>query len=162
MIDKKIKATQAKILRLKKALAADKRFWGGEYHDGGGVRYLLPAQYIKIKDYKGGLRYVNWFNKNFPDDTAHAIFLFEWTFILFKCGKLNEAKQKLLLTLESNKFLFDVFLERDLSELTEEEVSSWEFKSLSSAFSYTYNDVEFLEFYYWVKKILKNVVDGEA
>jgi len=59
---------QNKIKKIKSALAADKKHWGGYYHDGGGLRYLPPGLYIQLEDYSGGLRYLNWFKKNFPDD----------------------------------------------------------------------------------------------
>ena len=82
MTDKQVERVRKKIEKFKKALAADKKFWGGEYHDGGGIRYIITEQYIKIQDYKGGLRYLNWFHKTFPDDGGFPVFLFEWTFIL--------------------------------------------------------------------------------
>ena len=65
MTDKQIERVKAKIEKYKKALAADKKYWGGLYHDGQGIRYLIPEQFIKIKDYKGGQRYLNWFGKEF-------------------------------------------------------------------------------------------------
>src|SRR6187431_1783636 len=113
MTDKQIERVKAKIEKYKKALAADKINWGGQYHDGQGVRYLIPEQFIKIKDYKGGLRYLNWFDKNFPDDSGYPIFLFEWTFILYKCDKLIEAEKKAHQTFFSNTYLFDKFLAKE-------------------------------------------------
>ena len=63
MTPKQIERIQNKIVKIKRALAADKRRWGGYYDDSRGLRYLAPEQYIKIRDYKGALRYFNWFNK---------------------------------------------------------------------------------------------------
>ncbi|MBK8875390.1 MAG: hypothetical protein IPN13_16320 [Bacteroidetes bacterium] len=57
-----------------------------------GIRYLAPELYIKIKDYEGGRKYLKWFDKNFPDDSGFPEFLFEATFILFKCGDLMSRK----------------------------------------------------------------------
>ena len=50
MTDKQIERVKAKIEKYKKALSADKKNWGGQYHDGRGIRYIIPEQYIKIKD----------------------------------------------------------------------------------------------------------------
>jgi hypothetical protein len=66
MTEKQAEKVKAKIEKYKTALAAEKKHWGGEYHDGQGIRYIIPEQYIKIRDYKGGQRYLNWFSKNFP------------------------------------------------------------------------------------------------
>jgi hypothetical protein len=88
MTDKQIERIKARIEKYNKALAADKIYWGGQYHDGQGIQYLIPEQFIKIRDYKGGQRYLNWFDKNFPGDGGYPIFLFERTSILFKCDKL--------------------------------------------------------------------------
>src|SRR5688572_25854441 len=107
MTDKQIERVKIKIRKLKKALADDKKHWGGEYHDGSGIRYVIPQQYIKIKDYKGGLRYLRWFDKTFSNDIGYPIFLFESTFILFKCDKLKEAEKKARKTFFSNTYLFD-------------------------------------------------------
>ncbi|HJW17411.1 MAG TPA: hypothetical protein VJ499_09825, partial [Flavisolibacter sp.] len=68
MTDKQIEQVRKKIEKYKKALSADKKYWGGYYHDGSGIRYAIPGLFIKILDYKGGLKYLNWFDKNFPDD----------------------------------------------------------------------------------------------
>jgi hypothetical protein len=62
MTDKQIEGVKARIEKYKKALAADKKYWGGQYHDGQGIRYLILKQFIKIRDYKGGQRYLNWFD----------------------------------------------------------------------------------------------------
>jgi hypothetical protein len=48
---------RTKIKRIKAELAADKKRWEGYYDDSRGLRYLLPALYLKLEDYSGGLRY---------------------------------------------------------------------------------------------------------
>ena len=156
MTDKQIERVKAKIEKYKKALAADKRYWGGEYHDGQGIRYIIPEQFIKIKDYKGGLRYLNWYDKNFPDDSGYPIFLFEWTFILFKCDKLIDAERKAYRTFFSNTYLFDKFLGKDFLQLDKNESSNWEYESLVENFNYTNRDTEFFEFASWTESILSS------
>ena len=156
MTDKQIERVKAKIEKYKKALAADKKYWGGQYHDGQGIRYIIPEQFIKIKDYKGGQRYLNWFDKNFPDDSGYPIFLFEWTFILFKCDKLIEAENKAHLTFFSNTYLFDKFLGKEPLRLDKNESSNWEFETLANGFPYSSIDTEFIEFASWTEKILNS------
>ena len=156
MTDKQIERVKAKIEKYKKALAADKKYWGGQYHDGQGIRYIIPEQFIKINDYKGGQRYLNWFDKNFPDDSGYPIFLFEWTFILFKCDKLIEAENKAHLTFFSNTYLFDKFLGKEPLRLDKNESSSWEFETLVNGFPYSSIDTEFIEFASWTEKILNS------
>jgi len=84
MTPKQVERIKTKIKRIKAELAADKKHWGGYYHGGRGLWYLPPALYVQIADYTGGLRYINWFEKHFPDDSAYAKFFFECAIILFK------------------------------------------------------------------------------
>ena len=156
MTDKQIERVRAKIQKYKKALAADKKFWGGEYHDGRGIRYIIPEQFIKIKDYKGGKRYFNWFDKNFPDDSGYPIFLFEWTFILFKCNKLIEAEKKAHQTFFSNTYLFDKFLGKKVLRIDKNENSNWQQKALVDNFPYSRIDTEFVAFASWIENILSS------
>lgn len=156
MTAKQIERVKIKIDKYKKALAADKKYWGGFYHDGQGIRYLIPEQYLKIKDYNGALRYFNWFDKNFEDDIGFPFFLFEWTFTLFKCGKLVEAEKKAHRTFFSNTYLFDKFLDREPLQVDKNESSSWEFESLVQHFTYTNKDAEFIEFGEWIEAVLQS------
>ena len=155
MTDKRIERIKLKIDKYKKALAIDKKQWGGNYHDGQGIRYIIPELYIQIKDYNSGLKYFNWFKKNFPDDSCYPIFLFEWTFVLFKNNKLNEAEKKLHHTFFSNTYLLDKFLEKEFLEFDKSESSNWEFKSMTEHFHYNKENEEFKEFAYWVSSKLQ-------
>ena len=156
MTDKQIDRVKGKIKKYKKALAADKKYWGGQYHDGQGIRYIIPEQFIKINDYKGGLRYLNWFDKNFSDDSGYPVFLFEWTFILFKCDKLIEAEKKAHHTFFSNTYLFDKFLRKEPLLLDKNESSNWEFQSLVDDLCYSSLETEFIEFAGWTEKVLSS------
>lgn len=156
MTEKQTARIKAKIDKYKKALADDKKMWGGYYHDGYGIRYLLPAEYIKLQDYKGGLRYLNWFDKNFPDDIGYPVFLFEATFILYKCNKLKEAEQKAHRTFFSNTYVFDKFLGKKSLQFDKYEGSNWEMESLVDDFPYSDNDLEFREFTSWLKPVLRS------
>jgi len=156
MTEKQIERVKVKIDKYKKALAADKRFWGGQYHDGQGIRYIISEQYLKIKDYKGALRYFNWFEKTFPDDSGYPIFLFEWTFTLFQNRKLQDAEKKAHLTFFSNTYLFDKFLGKEPLQLDKNESSNWEFESLVQHFHYSSKDTEFFAFAEWLETILQS------
>jgi len=156
MTEKQIERVKLKIAKYKKELADDKKFWGGYYHDGRGIRYVIPEQYIKICDYKGAVKYFNWFAKNFPDDTCYPIFLFEWTFSLFKCGKLVEAEKKAHRTFFSNTYLFDNFLGKEPLQLEKNESFSWESESLLKHFTYSNKNIEFTEFGEWLETVLQS------
>jgi len=106
MTPKQVERVKKKIINLKAALAADKKYWGGEYHDGRGLRYIPPQLYISIEDFSGGLRYFNWFHKNFSDDICYPDFLFEWTIVLFKTNKVKDAERKAFELFCSDKDLF--------------------------------------------------------
>ena len=155
MTEKQIDRIKLKIGKYKKALSLDKKHWGGFYHDGQGIRYVIPELYIQISDFKGGLKYFNWFDKNFPDDSCYPIFLFEWTFVLFKCDKLIEAEKKLHLTFFSNTYLLDKFLGKEFLDLDKNESSNWEFQSLTEHFHYDKNKEEFTSFAIWITEKLQ-------
>ena len=151
MTPKQQERLQNKIKKIKSALAADKKHWGGYYHDGGGLRYLPPGLYIQLEDWSGGLRYLNWFKKNFPDDAGFPEFLFQWTLILFKKGKLKEAEKKAFETFTQNTYLFDKFFGR-----TVDPIDKWEGSHLESAgfaiqhFLYSAEKEELADFAAWL------------
>src|SRR5690625_2995189 len=151
MTPKQQERIKNKIKKIKTALAADKRNWGGQYHDGSGLRYLPPQFYIQLEDFSGGLRYFNWFNKNFPDDSGFPDFLFEWTIILFKTGRLKEAEKKAFDTFCSNTYLFDKFFGRKLTK-----IEKWEGSNLQTLdfaenhFSYNSRQDNLADFSVWL------------
>jgi hypothetical protein len=110
MTERKKASLKNKIKSIKLALTEDKRKWGGQYHDGNGVRYLAPAVYIALQDYKSGMRYVNWFNKHFKDDIGYSIFFFECCLIAFMANKPEQAKAFLFKTKCENPILIPFFL----------------------------------------------------
>ncbi len=92
---------------------------------------MPPKYYLEIGDYAGGLAYLKWFDKNFPDDSGFPFFLFEWTIILFKNGQIKAAEKKALETFISNIYLLDKFFAKEFMELDIEEHSNWEGIDLS-------------------------------
>ena len=155
MTDKQIEKIKLKIDKYKKALASDKKYWGGYYHDGQGIRYLIPELYIQISDYNGALKYFQWFHKNFQDDSCHPIFLFEWTFVLYKNNLQQDAQKKLHQTFFSNTYLLDKFLGKEFLDLDKNESSNWEYQSLINHFHYDKNKTDFVDFANWIEEELQ-------
>ena len=155
MTPKQQERIKNKIKKIKAALAADKKRWGGQHHDGQGLRYCPPELYIKLNDFTGGLRYFNWFNKNFPDDSGFPDFLFEWTIILFKTGRLKEAEKKAFETFRSNTYIFDIFFNRQVTE-----IEKWEGSNLqtldfaANQFGYNSKQDNLTDFSEWLSNFI--------
>lgn len=113
LTERKKASLKNKIRSLQLALREDKRKWGGQFHDGRGIRYMAPAVYIELQDYKGGMRYVNWFNKHFKDDAAYGTFFLECCLIAFMAGKPEQAKAFLIKAKLENPVLIQFFLNRN-------------------------------------------------
>jgi hypothetical protein len=154
MTSKQAERLKAKITKIKKDLAADKRRWGGFYDDSRGLRYLPPALYLKLEDYSRANRYFNWFAKNFPDDMGYPIFLFEWTLTLFKAQKMAMAEQKAQETFRANTYLFDAFLQRPTHDRNIHEWSNWAAKELVTVLPYSKTDRELADFAKWLEAFI--------
>lgn len=155
MTPKQQERIKSKIKKIKAALAADKKYWGGEYHDGQGLRYLPPQFYLQLGDFSGGLRYFNWFNKNFPEDSCYPDFLFEWTIILFKTGRLKEAEKKAFETFRSNTYLFDNFFGRQVTKIEKWEGSNLQTQDFAdNHFYYKSKQDNLADFSEWLDKFI--------
>lgn len=155
MTPNQIERTQIKIKKIRAALAAEKRKFGC-YDDSRGMRYLPPELFIKIKDYKGGLVYLRWFKKNFPDDIGFPDFLFEWTLILFKNDKLKDAEQKAIETYFSNSYLLDKFFGREILPIKKYEYSNVSGPEFVKYFNYSSSQKELSDFSEWLKQFEKS------
>lgn len=156
MTSKQVERIKTKIKRIKAELAADKKHWGGYYHDGRGLRYLPPALYVQIVDYTGGLRYINWFRKHFPDDSAYAKFFFECAIILFKTKRLKEAERKIFKTFFTNTYVLDKFFERPIIPIEKYEMSYGEEPAYCEHFPYTHKQDELADFSKWLQEYQKS------
>jgi hypothetical protein len=96
MTPKQAERLRQKITDIRRVLAAEKRKFGC-YDDSRGLRYSPLKYYVQLGDFKGGLTYLRWFHRNFPDDAGFPDFLFEWTLILFRNGRLQDATQTALI-----------------------------------------------------------------
>ena len=155
MTPKQQERIKNKIKKVKAALSADKKHWGGQYHDGQGLRYYPPQLYIELNDFTGGLRYFNWFNKNFSDDSGYPDFLFEWTIILFKTGKLKDAEKKAFETFRSNTYLFDIFFGRQVTKIEKWEGSNLQMQDFAdNQFCYNSNQDNLTDFSKWLDNFI--------
>lgn len=153
MTPKQVERLQTKISNTKRTLAAEKRKLGC-YDDSRGLRYLPTKYFIQLQDYKGGLTYLRWFNKNFPDDGGFPDFLLEWTIILFKCGKTKEAAKKAFETYCANTYLFDKFFDRPITPVDKWEGSNLSMANFTDYFEYSSNQPELADFSEWLGHLI--------
>ncbi len=139
MTPKQEERIKNKIKLIKAELAKDKKFWGGYYHDGRGLRYCPLSLYIKLNDIKGGLRYVNWLDKNFPDDVGSPFFIIECILILFKSKKTEEAEKKLIQNRRDLGYILDLYFKKQVDE----------------KFEYEFDNKDLLEFSNWLTNSIK-------
>ncbi|MGI4737506.1 MAG: hypothetical protein ACRYG7_20255 [Janthinobacterium lividum] len=132
MTPKQAERLRQKITDIRRVLAAEKRKFGG-YDDSRGLRYLPANYYVQLGDFKGGLTYLRWFHRNFPDDAGFPDFLFEWTLILFRNGRLPDAAQKAFVTYRADTHILDRFLGRPVTP-----AEPWEHAPLDAASYVTY------------------------
>lgn len=155
MTEKQADKLRLKIKKLKNALAADKRRCGGYHDDSRGLRYLPTQYYIKLGDFEGGLKYLKWFHKNFPDDSGFPDFLFEWTLILFKTGDLKKAEQQAFNVFYSNTYIFDKFFGRPIVPIDKYEHSNIDIPAFTEYFTYSYDQPILTDFTEWLDKFTK-------
>ena len=163
MTPKQIERIRFKIKQVRASLAAEKRKFGA-YYDSRGLRYLPLNYYIQLQDYKGGFTYTRWFQKTFPDDIGFPDFLFEWTVILFKTGKVENAERMAIKTYFSNTYLFDKFFNRPIIQIDKYEFSNWQSPDIIQHFNYSSSYEDLLEFSNWLKAFeetdrFKKIVD---
>jgi len=164
MTEKQQERIRLKIKKIKSELAADKKRWGGYYYNSRGLQYLPLEYYIKLKDYSGGKRYINWFYKNFPDESGFPEFLFECTIILFYSKELKAATRKLFETFSSNTYIIDKFLENKIRQIEKYEGSNIAGIDHLNHFNYTSSNEDLSEFTKWLAEtynsdLFKSVVN---
>ena len=147
---------KTKIKRIKLALSADKKLWCGFYIDGRWLRYIPPQLYLQLDDYSGGLRYFNWFTKNFPDDSCYLSFLLEWTIVLFKTRRLKEAEKMAFETFCSELTLINIFFGKQVIELNNPEDSNESRQEVANNhFLYASSQDNLLDFSEWLHKFVR-------
>ncbi len=180
MTPRQIEKIKKEIRSIRATLVAEKRKFGG-FDDSRGLRYVPPGLFIKIQDYKGGLRYLSWFEKNFNDDIGMPDFLFEWLIILFKTNNLKKAEKKAFQTYFSNTYLFEKYFGRQIIPIEKYEYSNLSSPEFVEYFNYSSEQKELSDFTEWLKtfenlehfkrkrdnyiltcKKLKNITDNET
>ena len=142
-----------KISDVKRALAAEKRKFG-RYDDSRGLRYLPTQYFIQLGDYTGGFRYLNWFNKNFPDDSGFPGFLFESTILFFKTGHEKEAEIAAFRTFCANPYWIDRFFGRPLTPLDIWHASNLTTVEYTENLVYSSKQPELVDFSAWLQELM--------
>lgn len=146
-----------KIADIKRTLAAEKRKFCG-YDDSRGLRYLPTRYYLQLGDYAGGLAYTRWFAKSFPDDVGLPDFLFEWSVLLFKAGKLAQARNKVWQTYCVNTYVLDKFLGQPVQPLLKYEWSAMAQSGFADYFVYSSEQADLLDFSEWLRELMSTDV----
>ena len=98
---------------------------------------------------------MNWFNKNFPEDVGFPDFLFEWTIILFKTGRLKEAERRAFQTFSLNTYIFDKFFGRAINPIEKHEFSKTESAEFAiEHFGYSCQQENLLDFGAWLSTFI--------
>jgi hypothetical protein len=142
-----------KIADVKRILAAEKRKFGA-YDDSRGRRYLPISYFVQLGDYQGGLAYLRWFYKNFPDDSGFPEFLFESTILLFKTGRLKEAANAAFRTFCSNPYWIDSYLGRPTVPLDIWHSSNTMQPEYTQALTYTCDQPDLADFTGWLQELI--------
>lgn len=153
MTPKQIEKLKKKIADIKRILAAEKRKFGA-YDDSRGLRYLPIGYFVQLGDYKGGLTYLKWFYKNFPDDSGFPEFLFERAILLFKTGRLREAAGVAFQTFCSNPYWIDRFLGRSVVELNIWHPSNITQIEYTQALTYSRDQPDLVDFGDWLRQLV--------
>lgn len=154
MTEKQIARVQKKIKNLRAALAYEKTRVGF-YDDGRGLRYVVIRECLKINDYKSGLNFLKWFNKNFPDDIGYPVFLFECAIVLFKTGKLRAAEEMVLKAFYGNTYLIEMYFNGNVEDDMERmEWCNWESVEILEDFKYSSKNKELWDFSAWLETLI--------
>lgn len=125
MTEYQIEKIRKQIRSLRAKLLAEKRKHGW-YDDSRGSRFIIPDLYLQIEDYKGALRYFNWFEKEFEMDSGFPDFNLAWTITLYKNKKNELAIKKLYTTAFSNTYLIDLIFGNKPLTIDKSELINWE------------------------------------
>ena len=154
MTEKQKQRLKDKIEKIKRVLTSEKRKLGC-FDDSRGLRYMPTGLYVKLGDFDGGLKYLKWFDKNFPDDSGFPEFLFESTIILFKTNDLDKAGEKALKAYFSNTFIFDKYFQREPKSIDKKTSSNTQQLDWLKDFQLTHDMDDLLEFSNWLDKFTK-------
>ncbi len=150
MTEKQTDRLRIKITKIKAALAADKKRWGGYYDDSRGLRYMPTGLFVKIGDWAEGAKYLKWFHKNFPNDSGFPDFLFEWTIIAFKSGDIKQAEKKVFSVFCSNTYFIDKFFGRPIVPIDKYEYYGVSTAAFADNLTYAFDQPYLSDFADWL------------
>ncbi len=154
MTPAQITRIQARIINLRKILAAERARFGG-YDDSAGRRYTILNLYFSIGDYKGAANYLRWFFKNFPDDAGFPFFWVEACMTYFYNKKLDQARSMAFNGFVANPYVWEVFFTGTVTEVEGIEASSnWEGLELALQLPYRANQEQYVDFGSWLQDCL--------
>ena len=104
-----------KIEKYKKALRKEKAMFKA-YHDGGGYRYAIAELYFELGDFKQTNRYLNWFDKNFPNDGRYAYYDLGKATTKLELGKTVESKIATIELNRHNTYLIDLLIGNEIAD----------------------------------------------
>ena len=110
------KKIKAKIRRYELSLR-NEQAEHGFISDGYGKRYLLGPMYMQLGNIAGATESFEWFQQTFPDDAGEPFQYLCWALVLFRVGKLDAAKKKLVQTMLMNLYLVPHLLNIEISRL---------------------------------------------
>jgi hypothetical protein len=91
-------------VRLKRALLAEKRKFGG-IDDGHGKRYLISPLFVLAGALDEALAFYKWYERNCADDSGDPLHYLFWSLALYRTGAIDRAANKLLETMVQNVYL---------------------------------------------------------
>ena len=152
MTPKQTEKLRKKIVDIRRTLAAEKRRYGC-YDDSRGIRYEPLRYFVQLGDYAGGLTYLKWFDKNFPDDGGFPEFLFESTIIFFKTGRTKEAANWAFRTFCSNPYWIEKFYGWPLTPLDIWHSSNVTTLEYTAALDYASTQPDLKDFAEWLREL---------
>ncbi len=109
------KKLRIRIMSYKASLLKEKKKFG-YVDDGSGKRYLLFSLYFVLNDLTEAKDYIQWYEKEFPDDTGEPIQKLCWALSLRRMGDQLEAKKMLAETMLSNLYIIPKLLGHEIEE----------------------------------------------
>lgn len=158
VIDKLTTAKRNQILRkiekYKKVLRKEKAMFKA-YHDGSGCRYAIAELYFELGNYKQTNRYLNWFDKNFPDDTRYAYYDLGKAVTKFELGKETESKLSTIDLNRHNTYLIDLLTGNEIADQNKYEWIESESLNWAKEQREEYKVLMTNEYIAWLKKFVK-------
>jgi hypothetical protein len=153
MTPKQIERVQNKIKRIRKEIYEEKRLYGG-YHDGRGLRYIPFELFLKIQDFKGGLVYLRWFTKTFPEDIGMPVIMLMASLIYFKNDKIKDAEKKALQAYFADSMTLDIFFERPIVQAKD---SNFDLNAIKDFFEDLKKQNDLNDFQNWLADFMKTL-----